>query len=700
MRQRNANPYSYSNSKRNTNGNCLPDPNAKTNYHTKTYSNAQAAPNSQGPPNRSKALKATDGKLTEQPAPSVRSNEPVIILAMNFLLKRSVNSTSVADRFVRKCLLAKSTVLILALSLVVPATGVAQTIWTGGTGDWFLGTNWSAGVPNSNMQAHVNNSGTAQIATSGAVAQSILLGWNDVSELGNLSVSGAGSLNVGADLAVGGLGNGTLTVTNGAQVSDFSGEVGYTINSHPGVSGNATVDGAGSSWTHASDLHVGYGTGTLTISNGATVSSGFGHLASFPESPGRSNGTVTVTGTGSTWTNSFDLWVGENGTGTFNVSNGGSVSNGEGCIGCNFGADGTANVDGAGSTWTTGGFFYVGENGSGVLNITNGGQVNSNGSFAYISWDEQSQSSVTIDGTGSLWNNFQGLYVGFNGHAMLTITNGGHMTNGTFANVGFSAGANGTVTVSGPGSNFTTSGALSIGGNVSGAGGTGLLQLDAGATVSAPSLNVWGPGTLTGTGSVTNSTTTTIQGRLAPIQTISLAGNVILDATANTLSTVTPANAGNVIIQGTATLNGQLGVTLSGGPFTPGTQYTLLQAGGGLGGTTFSSVNIDYTAGQGFIPQVIYDADHVYLYLAPKGTPTPTASPTPSPTPIPTATPTVTPTATPTATPTITPTPTMTPTPTTTPTTTPAPTPTATPRPTPTPRLRPTPRPRPTPRRS
>ena len=88
-----------------------------------------------------------------------------------------------------------------------------------------------------------------------------------------------------------------------------------------------------------------------------------------------------MTGTGSTWTNSFDLWVGENGTGTFNVSNGGTVSNGEGCIGCNFGADGTANVDGAGSTWTTGGFFYVGENGSGVLNITNDGQVNSNGSF-------------------------------------------------------------------------------------------------------------------------------------------------------------------------------------------------------------------------------------------------------------------------------------------------------------------------------
>src|SRR5439155_24430182 len=241
--------------------------------------------------------------------------------------------------------------------------------------------------------------------------------------------------------------------------------------------------------------------------------------------------------------------------------------------------------------------------------------------------------SATIDGTGSLWNNFHGLYVGFNGHGTLTITNGGHMTNGTFANVGFSVGANGTVTVSGADSNFTTGGALSIGGNVSGAGGTGLLHIDAGATVSAASLNVWSPGTLTGTGSVTNSTTTTIQGTLAPAQTISLAGNLTFGPTASTVITVTPPGAGNVAVQGTVALSGQLGVTFSGGPFTPGTQYTLLQAGAGLDGTTFASVNIDYPQGQGFTPQIDYDAGHVYLYLAPDGTPTPSPTPTPTATP-------------------------------------------------------------------
>jgi T5SS/PEP-CTERM-associated repeat protein len=162
-------------------------------------------------------------------------------------MKRPTSSTSIAGLFARNCLLAKTAGLILALSLIVPAVGVAQTIWTDGTGDWFVGTNWSAGVPNSSTQAQINNNGTAQITTNGGAAASILLGWNNVSELGNLSIFGAGRLTVQQDLAVGGLGNGILSITNGAQVSDLSGEVGYTITSHPGVSGNAIVDGAGSS---------------------------------------------------------------------------------------------------------------------------------------------------------------------------------------------------------------------------------------------------------------------------------------------------------------------------------------------------------------------------------------------------------------------------------------------------------------------
>jgi len=547
---------------------------------------------------------------------------------MSSPIKQFTNSAYIAARFARGCLGAKTAALILLLLMIIPAIGVGQTIWTDGTSDWFLGTNWSGGVPNSSTQARINNNGTAQIMASGAVAQSILLGF-DVPDLGNLSTSGSGALTVSADLAVGYGGSGTLNITNGADVSDLSGEVGYTIHSETGVNGAATVDGAGSTWTHSFELYVGYGTGTLNITNGGAVSDQFGYLGYFPEFPGHSSGTVTVDGTGSTWTNSADLSVGRSGTGVLNITNGGVVTNGTGYLGYDFASDGTATVDGMGSTWTSGGFFYVGQNGNGILHITNGGHLNSNGSFTYIGYATASQSNATIDGTNSLWNNFRGLYVGFNGQGTLSITGGGHMTNGTFANVGFSAGANGTLNVAGADSVFSTGGALSIGGNVSGAGGTGLLHIDNGGTVSAASVNVWQPGTLTGTGSITNSTTTTIQGALAPEQTISIAGNVTFGPTASTSITLTPPGGGNISVQGTVALSGQLGVTLSGGPFAPGTQYTLLQSGGGLNGTTFASVNIDYPPDQGFIPQVTYDSSHVYLNLVPNGTPTPTPTSTP-----------------------------------------------------------------------
>jgi hypothetical protein len=80
-------------------------------------------------------------------------------------------------------------------------------------------------------------------------------------------------------------------------------------------------------------------------------------------------------------------------------------------------------------------------------------------------------------------------------------------------------------------------------------------------------------------------------------------------------STVTPRSADSVFVEGTATLNGTLGVALTGGPFPVGKQYTLLQATGGLNGTTFSIVSI--SAPPGVNAQVMYDTNNVYLVIEP-----------------------------------------------------------------------------------
>ena len=84
---------------------------------------------------------------------------------------------------------------------------------------------------------------------------------------------------------------------------------------------------------------------------------------------------VNIAGSGSTWTNRSALYVGGSGSGTLNITNGGTVSNTNANVGYANGSSGRATVDGVGSTWTNNGISYVGEGGSGTLSITNGGSV-------------------------------------------------------------------------------------------------------------------------------------------------------------------------------------------------------------------------------------------------------------------------------------------------------------------------------------
>ena len=66
------------------------------------------------------------------------------------------------------------------------------------------------------------------------------------------------------------------------------------------------MDGAGSSWTNSSDFYVGHnGNGTLTISNGGTVSNAVGFVGRYSTS----TSTATVDGAGSSWASSSDLLV-------------------------------------------------------------------------------------------------------------------------------------------------------------------------------------------------------------------------------------------------------------------------------------------------------------------------------------------------------------------------------------------------------
>lgn len=270
---------------------------------------------------------------------------------------------------------------------------------------------------------------------------------------------------VGGDLQVGipSPGVGTLTIQDGGTVINDAGFIGNgaTEQGHVTVSGH---DGSGnaSTWTNNGDLAVGQdGKGTLIIQNGGVVNNGWGYIGAGTGS----QGDVTVSGRdinghASTWTNTSQLFVGDAGTGTLNIQNGGVVNSGWATIG-NSGGTGSVivsgrDVNGNASTWNNTNPIYIGGNGTGTLTILDGGVVNSGQGLI---GNSSGANSVTvsgrdINGYASTWNAANNIYVGFSGNGTLTVADGGAV--GTISSgggaasiyIGYYGGSQGTVTVS------------------------------------------------------------------------------------------------------------------------------------------------------------------------------------------------------------------------------------------------------------
>lgn len=300
---------------------------------------------------------------------------------------------------------------------------------------------------------------------------------------GAQSVTGSGDLNpgpaqspnwsVGSDLRVGDTGIGQLEITAGGAVANDFGTIGH------GVGSNGTVivsgaDGSGnaSTWTNNGDLVIGQsGTGSLSILNGGTVSSQTAYIAA----DAGSQGTVTVSGIGSnggasTWTNAGDLCVGYDGAGTLNILAGGRVSNVTGTI------SGSSNalVSGPGSSWQNSGRLTVGGFTAGTLRIEDGARVSSSDGIVGGS----AQGAAVLTGAGTTWTNTGQFTVGSFGAGTLRIENGATVT----SNQGY-IGANdtGSVTVTGAGSKWSMSPFSLTIGNI----GTGSLTVENGGLVRA-----------------------------------------------------------------------------------------------------------------------------------------------------------------------------------------------------------------------
>ena len=140
---------------------------------------------------------------------------------------------------------------------------------------------------------------------------------------GEVIVDGKGSILTNRyGLKIGESGIGTLNITNGGVVRNNSYSA-IRLGKNSDATGLVTVDGVDSKWTTGGSLYIGrYGDGTLSITNGAVVSNNGPAFVGLYKS---GTGMVTVDGAGSIWTPNGSLYVGSYGTGTINITEGGTV---------------------------------------------------------------------------------------------------------------------------------------------------------------------------------------------------------------------------------------------------------------------------------------------------------------------------------------------------------------------------------------
>jgi fibronectin-binding autotransporter adhesin len=258
-----------------------------------------------------------------------------------------------------------------------------------------------------------------------------------------------------------------------------------TLGDDSGSIGAATFDGFGAFWSNSGTMNIGNsGTGTLDVQAGAQVfNSGPCYLGSIAGS----SGTATVTGADSNFSvDENDLYVGNFGSGNLYVHSGGRVSDRRGYLGCGANSSGIVTVTGSGSKWTSSESIIVGDRGEGTLTIEDGGEISG---FAMIAGAPGSKGTVTLSGAASKWLVGGPGPIGYEGSGTLNILAGAQFGGdgyGIISSLGYRPGSEGTLNVFGNGSRLT---ADSI--NV-GLAGNGSLNIgdeeNPGGTVAAKTL--------------------------------------------------------------------------------------------------------------------------------------------------------------------------------------------------------------------
>ena len=232
----------------------------------------------------------------------------------------------------------------------------------------------------------------------------------------------------------------------------------------------------------------------------------------------------------------------------------------------------------------------IGVNGTGMLTIQNGGTLTDQ--FGTIGNLSGGVGTVIVTGPGSSWSNAGSIVVGGQGSGTLTIQDGGSAQDGASSgggSIGLSAGSTGTVTVTGPGSSWINgpSGGLNIGSFGSGtltiADGGSVIDITPLVTNIGNGAGSRGTVTVTGAGSLWSDIAGINIGN-SGTGTLTIADGGVVAAP----SVVIAANAGSV-----GTLN--IGAAAGSPAAAPGTLTASSVAfGDGTGTINFNHTSTDY----------------------------------------------------------------------------------------------------------
>lgn len=356
-----------------------------------------------------------------------------------------------------------------------------------------------------------------------------------------------------------------VIVTNGGRLYSGGGTAGDQGNAHSRI----VITGSGSSWKNSADLYAGWGS-QLQISDGGTVENSDAVLiANSAVMPSE------VSGPGSVWHNSGTLRI-QNAR--LAVSNGGSVESGNSLVFSSAGSDPSTGVtvSGTGSVWRAGDLNCTGAG----LTIADGGSLETSSGYG-----ESAQ--VTITGGGSAWKNTGDLYFRTNSSSVVISDRGTLETESINLEVTNSVvhlQTGGKLIVSGDfnaiqtGSFDFQGGTLSVGGTL-----TNLFLLAAGCRLEAINL----------------ANDLSVEGTFAPGQSpadATLDGQLILGGAGRIEMELTATEHDQLTVTGRALLDGTLALLLQEG-FSPeyGASFDLFDWEGGTDGT-FAVTNLPVLA--------------------------------------------------------------------------------------------------------